>query len=338
MEICLKIRSADEIKKPQRFVQLWNQENKQRFREKLTGCKAKSWTEIQKALWEATPKKIVRCKDAKTQVWWNESCYLARKEMTNLSYKIRNGSANMDQWRNAKRRYKDTISRAKEEEKARYRTELDGVRSINDAWSYIRKHSGTPSRNAPIPSEKDLANHFRGLLEGTPQPRPERVNDGTGSPLTNEEFYTALKAMKDNKAAGPDNVKAEALKWASRELQTEIQTHIQRALDKSDIPKEWCTASIWPIHKKGDSNLATNYRGIAVGNTIYKLMATIVNNRLKEYVEQQNILPDTQNGFRSGRSTIDNISILNHCIEKSLGSGKKLYAMFIDFKTAFDNV
>lgn len=84
--------------------------------------------------------------------------------------------------------------------------------------------------------------------------------------------------------------------------------------------------------------MATNYRGIAVGNTIYKLMATIVNNRLKEYVEQHNILPDTQNGFRSGRSTIDNISILNHCIEKSFGSGKKLYAMFIDFKTAFDNV
>ena len=61
--------------------------------------------------------------------------------------------------------------------------------------------------------------------------------------------------------------------------------------------------------------------------------------RLRTYVENQQLLPDTQNGFRQGRSTIDNLYILNCAINQELSKPKgKLYAFFVDFTTAFDTV
>lgn len=77
---------------------------------------------------------------------------------------------------------------------------------------------------------------------------------------------------------------------------------------------------------------------MANGYSIYKVLATIVLARLKKYVEAADIIPDTQNGFREGRSTVDNIYVLNQGIKKTLEAKKKLCALFVDFLTAFDSV
>lgn len=65
--------------------------------------------------------------------------------------------------------------------------------------------------------------------------------------------------------------------------------------------------------------VVTNYRGIAIGNAIQKLLAIIIVRRLQEYLEVNDILPDTQNGFRQGRSTVDNLYILNAAMGFKLG-------------------
>lgn len=49
---------------------------------------------------------------------------------------------------------------------------------------------------------------------------------------------------------------------------------------------------IHPLHKKGPTTEAANYRGIAIGNSIYKLYASIRRSRLEEYVEYEEILPE----------------------------------------------
>jgi len=53
------------------------------------------------------------------------------------------------------------------------------------------------------------------------------------------------------------------------------------------------------------------------------------------------MLPESQAGFRKGRSTIDNIFVLNHIVQREnlkRKEEKKVYAVFIDLKAAFDNV
>ena len=152
------------------------------------------------------------------------------------------------------------------------------------------------------------------------------------------EFNFHLNNLKPNKAAGEDNLKEGAFIYADQDTKNNIKMIMQRCMNGQPIPQEWRESTIWPIHKKGARSLVENYRGIAIGNVIHKLFASIINSRLEQHVEDQNILPDTQNGFRKRRSTIDNIYIMNHTINAKLAEGKKLYAFFVDLKAAFDSV
>lgn len=67
----------------------------------------------------------------------------------------------------------------------------------------------------------------------------------------------------------------------------------------------------------------------------------IIREKLEKEVEKKELLPEGQAGFRKGRSTLDNIYVLTHLVqrEKEKGNGsKRIYALFIDLKAAFDNV
>ena len=50
-----------------------------------------------------------------------------------------------------------------------------------------------------------------------------------------------------------------------------------------------------------------NYRPIALMDTIGKLFCMLINERLKESIEQKGILSDEQNGFRVDRRGEDNM-------------------------------
>lgn len=60
--------------------------------------------------------------------------------------------------------------------------------------------------------------------------------------------------------------------------------------------------------------------------------------RLKAHCEELNILSESQAGSRDGRSTVDNIYILNHFAHRDIVEGKKVYTLLEDFNAAFDKV
>ena len=61
--------------------------------------------------------------------------------------------------------------------------------------------------------------------------------------------------------------------------------------------------------------------------------------RMNDWCEEKHILPEWQSGFRKKRGCLDNIFVLNTVIQLHVRRvGGKMYALFIDFKTAFDSV
>lgn len=110
---------------------------------------------------------------------------------------------------------------------------------------------------------------------------------------------------------------------------------------EGDLPKDWKTSIIVPLHKRGDQEVVGNYRGISLLCSAYKIYAEILRNRLELEAERLGLLPESQAGFRRGRSTMDNVFILNHLVQrekKKGGKESKIYALFVDLKAAFDNV
>lgn len=74
-------------------------------------------------------------------------------------------------------------------------------------------------------------------------------------------------------------------------------------------------------------------------NNLEKLFSQILTSRVSSWAEENGILPEAQAGFRPGRSCIDNIFTLASVTQTYLMQNKKpLYAIFVDYKKAFDNV
>ena len=66
---------------------------------------------------------------------------------------------------------------------------------------------------------------------------------------------------------------------------------------------------------KGDRNECNNYHGISLLITVGKMFARVILNRLQMLAAR--VYPESQCGFRAGRSTIDLIFSIRQLQEKS---------------------
>lgn len=151
-----------------------------------------------------------------------------------------------------------------------------------------------------------------------------------------EEIIEIIANLKSFKAPGIDRINAEMLKNAGEELIEEVYAIIWKIWLEEEMPDEWANAAICPVFKKGDRSECSNYRGIALLGTVYKVLTILLSRRLALWSE--NILGEYQSGFRSDRSTTDHIFSLRLTLEKAYEYDIDLYHLFIDFKQAYDSV
>ena len=94
--------------------------------------------------------------------------------------------------------------------------------------------------------------------------------------------------------------------------------------------------SFIPIPKKGNAKECSNYHTIALISHGSKVMLTILQVRLQQYVKCE--VPDVQACFRKGRETRDQIANIRWIIKKAREFQKNIYFCFIDYAKAFDCV
>ncbi len=80
------------------------------------------------------------------------------------------------------------------------------------------------------------------------------------------------------------------------------------------------------------------YRGIALLCSTYKIYCHIFNARMCNWLPDNNVLVDEQNGFRRLRSCIDHMFSLYSILQNRLLSKNETFCCFVDLKKAFDSV
>lgn len=169
--------------------------------------------------------------------------------------------------------------------------------------------------------------------------------------ITWGELNWTLKALKNWKAPGIDGIPSEFYKTAAEnvngaEYNTEVPQsklgrvllHLCNVLFVDGIPQEWNTSALVVIHKGGDPKNMGNYRGIALINTIVKLVTTVVNRRvMRGLIDEKRLAPE-QVGFRPLEECVGQACALYEILRRRIGEGKVTYVAFIDFKKAYDMV
>jgi len=101
------------------------------------------------------------------------------------------------------------------------------------------------------------------------------------------------------------------------------------------MPTEWNVSIICPIHKKGDIMEYSNYRGVSLLNTAYKILSNIVWKNLTICWKYN---WNYQCGFRKNRSTTNQIFTLRQILENAKEFRIETQHLFVDFKSACDTI
>lgn len=118
---------------------------------------------------------------------------------------------------------------------------------------------------------------------------PPTVIDWDGMELEPDilrsEICSAISALKNNKAPGPDLITAEVIKSLDKsgtEILFNICNHVWR---HGDWPKDWVKSTIIPLHKKGSTKKCENYRTLSLIAHASKILLHIINNRIRYYLD-----------------------------------------------------
>jgi len=88
------------------------------------------------------------------------------------------------------------------------------------------------------------------------------------------------RKVKRHKSPSIDQIPAELIKAGGRKSYSEFHKLINFILNEEELPKEWKEPICVSIYKKGVKTNSTNYRGILLSSTTYKILSNILLSRL----------------------------------------------------------
>ena len=142
---------------------------------------------------------------------------------------------------------------------------------------------------------------------------------------------------KARKAPGPDSICLELIIHDGAALKSWLNNFPSSCMHQLKIPKIWIKALVLTIPKPMKSpGKAKSFRPMFLRCVPFKIMETLIYALIEPIVDP--LLPQEQAGFRHGRSTTDQVTLLTQGIENSFSVKKKAGAVFVDLTATYDTV
>ena len=123
--------------------------------------------------------------------------------------------------------------------------------------------------------------------------------------ILHKQVEAAVQSLKKRKSAGVDNIPAELVQAAGKDVITVLTTICNKIWQTGEWPTPWNQSLVIILPKKGNLQQCQKYRTISLISHPSKVMLKIVLNRLKPQAEK--IIAEEQAGFRAGRSVTEQI-------------------------------
>ena len=155
--------------------------------------------------------------------------------------------------------------------------------------------------------------------------------------ITIESLEETLKGIAKGKACGPDDIPIELLQYLPQHAKLLLTHLFNRFLESTITPDEWRHCRIYTIHKGGDIAKCSNFRPISLQSVVYKTFSKILTARLADWVESNELLSNSQGGFRKQRGSLEKVALLSLLTQEMRKTGHA-HILFADVKKAYDSV
>ena len=153
-----------------------------------------------------------------------------------------------------------------------------------------------------------------------------------------ESVHKILINFDITKSAGNDGVTGVFLKDGADILASPIAQLCNLSISTSSFPDNCKAAKLLPLYKKGCKTDPKNYRPISLLPLVSKVFEKIVHNQTQSFLDENNILYNSQSGFSKKYSTDSCLGLLTDKVAKGFDSGVYTGMILIDLQKAFDTI
>ena len=144
--------------------------------------------------------------------------------------------------------------------------------------------------------------------------------------------------MKIDKASGTDKVSPRLLKEAKNEIVKPLSIIFNKSLTLGKVPRKWKVANVTLIYKKDIISHPGNYRLNSLTSVVGKLMESMIKDKAVEYSEKDDIIADSQHGFRNERSCLAKLLDFFNDVLKMFNNIRIVDIIYLDIQKAFDRI
>ena len=135
-----------------------------------------------------------------------------------------------------------------------------------------------------------------------------------------------------------DNIPLKLLTKIGDIISTPLSLIVNQSLCSGSFPSKLKLAKVIPIFKKNDNKKFDNYRPISLLSSVSKIFERVVFNQLYNFLQEHNLLFESQYGFRKLHSTDLAALELIDRINKQIDQRKIPFSIFLDLSKAFDTL
>ena len=156
--------------------------------------------------------------------------------------------------------------------------------------------------------------------------------------VTEYDVTKVVKNLKKNVSKDCNDIDMTIIKTIIDEIVTPFTYICNQSFLSGTFPNKMKLAKVIPLYKNGNHNVFTNYRPVSLLPQFSKIPEKLFSGKLDAFIKKENILNESQCGFRSNRSTSMALLELIEEITSAVDKKKCTISVFIDLKKAFDTI
>jgi hypothetical protein len=153
--------------------------------------------------------------------------------------------------------------------------------------------------------------------------------------VTEGQVLKAIMKLKNKSSTGFDQINSKVLKAGGEVLAIPLCYIINTS---GKFSGRWKEAKLIPIHKKGDTQDVKNYRPVANLCVISKVLETVVHDQITRHCNKEDIIPRSQHGFQSGKSTLTATISMVDKWQQAMVKEQNTGVLQFDLSAAFDTL